>query len=80
MQIRLHANATTTPRTRAYIQQSQASVAELAAELNVSQTTIRRWKGRDRVTDGSHARHNLGQSTSPTEEALIREREGNGAA
>lgn len=71
MQIRLHANATTTPKIRAYIQQSKASVAELATELNVSQTTIRRWKGRDRVTDGSHARHHLGQSTNPAEEALI---------
>ena len=32
MDLKLHANATTTPRIRAYIQQSMASVAALAAE------------------------------------------------
>ena len=42
----LHANATTTPKTRAYIQASASSVTSLAAELGVSQTTIRRWRGR----------------------------------
>ena len=35
MQLNLHANATTTPKTRAYIQTSTASAAELAAELGV---------------------------------------------
>ena len=73
MQIELHANARTTPKTRSYIQTSSKSVAELAVELGVTQTTIRRWKARQRVTDGSHVRRNLGQSTSPTEEALITE-------
>ncbi len=71
MQIDLHANATTTPKIRAYIQQSKASVSVLAAELNVTETTIRRWRKRNDVADASHARHNLGQSTNPTEEALI---------
>jgi AraC-like DNA-binding protein len=46
MELTLHANATTTPKTRAYIQRSRASVATLAAELGVSETTIRRWRGR----------------------------------
>lgn len=73
MQIHLHANARTTPKTRALIQSSALSVAQLARQLGVSETTVRRWKGRDRVTDGSHTRHRLGQSTSPTDEALIRE-------
>jgi len=40
----LHANATTTPKIRTYIQNSTASVAELVAELGVSERTIRRWK------------------------------------
>ncbi len=71
MRVELHANATTTPRTRAYIQQSSASVADLAAELGVSEKTIRRWRGRDQVADRSHRRHRLGQSTSLEEEALI---------
>ena len=71
MRVELHANATTTPRTRAYIQESRASVAELAVELGVSETTIRRWRGRSQVHDRSHVRHHLGQSTSAEDEALI---------
>ena len=71
MRVELHANATTTPRTRAYIQQSTASVAVLARELGVSETTVRRWRGRDQVVDRSHRRHRLGQSTSLQEETLI---------
>lgn len=71
MKLSLHANATTTPRTRAYIQASTASVAALARELGVSETTIRRWRGRATQHDGSHVRHNLGQSTTPEQEALI---------
>ncbi len=71
MDVKLHANATTTPRTRAYIQSSSASVAELAGELGVSQTTIRRWKGRDTVKDGSHVAHKLAISLSPVEEELV---------
>ncbi len=71
MLVRLHANARTTPKIRTCIQASDKSVIELSLEYGVSETTIRRWKGRDQTTDGSHVRHNLGQSTSPTEEALI---------
>ena len=71
MQVNLHANATTTPKTRAYIQSSSSSVAELARELGVSETTVRRWKNRPQVEDRSHVRHRLGQSTTPEEEALI---------
>ena len=33
MDLKLHANATTTPRTRGYIQNSRASNAALAREL-----------------------------------------------
>jgi hypothetical protein len=36
MELNLHANATTTPKVRAYIQRSKASTAELASELGVS--------------------------------------------
>lgn len=53
MDLKLHANVTTTPRTRAYIQASRASVAELAAELGVSETTIRRWRRRARSSNAS---------------------------
>jgi transposase len=71
MKLHLHANATTTPKTRAYVQTSSASVAALAHELGVSETTIRRWRGRGSTGDRSHARHNHGQSTPPEEEQII---------
>jgi transposase InsO family protein len=73
MQMRLHANATTTPKTRAYIQQSSASVAELALELGVNETTIRRWKNRTTVADGSHTPKRLAISLTPLEEELALE-------
>jgi transposase len=73
MLIRLHPNATTTPRTRAYIQKSAASVAELAEELGVHERTVRRWRERSEVDDRPHTRHRLGQSTSAEEETLIGE-------
>jgi transposase len=55
MRLNLHANATTTPKTRAYIQASAASEAELAAELGVSRKTVRRWRGRS-TTQGRTSR------------------------
>lgn len=70
MDLKLHANATTTPRTRAYIQASLASVAELAAELGVSETTIRRWRRRHGTGDRSHRPHHLAISLTPVEEIL----------
>ena len=71
MDVKLHANATTTPKVRAYIQQSAAPVAVLAAELGVSETTIRRWRGRDTVTDRSHAPTTRTTTLSLVEERLI---------
>jgi transposase InsO family protein len=71
MTMRIHPNARTTPRTRAEIQASNEPVAVLARRHGVSEVTIRRWRGRTDQQDRSHRRHNLGQSTSPTEEALI---------
>ena len=50
MHLKLHANATTTPRTRAYIQQSPASLTSLARELGISTCTVARWKIRRRST------------------------------
>jgi transposase-like protein len=46
-------------------------VAVLAAELGVSETTIRRWRGRTTVTDRSHTPKLLATSLSPLEEALV---------
>ena len=71
MELNLHANATTTPKTRAYIQRSRKPVTDLAAELGVSETTIRRWRGRTSVSDRSHVAKTLSTSLSHIEEALV---------
>jgi len=71
MQLNLHANAATTPKTRAYIQSSNKTVAVLAKELGVNPTTIYRWRKRGSTADRPHTRHHLGQSTSLEQEALI---------
>ncbi|MBB1201849.1 helix-turn-helix domain-containing protein [Enterobacteriaceae bacterium 89] len=51
MEIKLHANATTTPRVRRYLQQSDKSDRELAKELGISVTTVRRWRNREQIAD-----------------------------
>jgi transposase len=71
MELKLHANATTTPKTRAYIQRSSASVAALASELGISETTVRRWRGRTTVTDRPHAPKNPTSKLTALEEALV---------
>jgi hypothetical protein len=71
MELSLHANATTTPKVRAYIQRSRTPVADLAAALGVSETTIRRWRGRTTVADRSHVPKTLTTSLSTIEEALV---------
>jgi len=71
MDVKLHANATTTPRIRAYIQSSSAPVAALAKELGVNESTIRRWRSRDTVTDRSHCPKTLTTSLSDIEERLV---------
>jgi hypothetical protein len=65
--LRLHANATTTPRIRAYIQKSCASTAALARELG-----IHPWRGGK--PDGRSIRpHRLASTITDWEEALILE-------
>ena len=71
MELKLHANATTTPRIRAYIQQSPAGAAALARELGVSQTTVRRWKNRHEVADRAATPHTLATGFAAEEEAIV---------
>ncbi|TMJ35180.1 MAG: helix-turn-helix domain-containing protein [Alphaproteobacteria bacterium] len=68
MNLKLHANATTTPKTRAYIQASTVSVAEMAAELGVHETTIRRWRQRTDTADRSTQPHRLHTSLAASKE------------
>jgi len=71
MHLRRHANATTTPRTRAYIQKSTASNAALADKLGIHARTVSRWKARRDVADRSTRPHRLATTISPWEEGLI---------
>ena len=71
MQLRLHANATTTPRTRAYIQKSTASDAALARELGIHPRTVARWRARRDGADRSTRPHRLATPITAWEEALI---------
>jgi len=74
MNIHRHANATTTPKTRRYIQVSHQSVTQLADEPGVSGETIRRWQRRDTVADGSHTPHRLQTTLTPAQEVVVVER------
>ena len=71
MNLKLHANATTTPRIRAYIQKSQANNAALARELGIHSRTVARWKARHDTTDRSTRPHRLSTSMTQWEEALV---------
>ena len=66
----VHAQARTTPRTRAEIKEASASLAELAERYNISRSTARKWKGRDCPQDLSHRPHKLSTTLSPAQEAI----------
>ena len=73
MELGLHAKAATTPKTRLYPAQ-QNPVAELAAELGVSETTIYRWRSRTTVTDRSHHAEAGGAHSAKTRPSTSLER------
>jgi len=78
MDIKLHKQATTTPKIRADIQAAPAGMTnkDLARQFGVSVSTIQRWRHRDDVLDRSHTRHNLlATLTSEQEEIVIAARE-----
>lgn len=71
MEIKLHANATTTPRIRRYIQKSDKSDRVLAQELGISVTTVRRWRQREDVADQQTAPKTVHKALRPEQSALI---------
>jgi len=71
MLITLHKNATTTPAIRAAIQQASGSDYALARQFNVSRDTIRKWRKRDTVADGSHTAHRLQTTLNAAQEELV---------
>ena len=66
----VHAQARTTPRTRAEIKNSAASLLELAKRYNISVATARKWKQRDSPEDLSHRPHKLCTTLTPAQEAI----------
>lgn len=68
---RLHANATTTPEMREFIQSSDMSIAELSKILNISEATVRKWRKREGVADLSHRPKNISSTLSPLQEHVV---------
>ena len=71
MDIKLHKQATTTPKIRAEIQAAPSSItnSELARRYGVATATIRRWRYRDDVYDRPHTlkdKRRAGLGTTPT--------------
>ena len=66
----VHAQARTTPRTRAEIRASSATLNELAERYNISRATVLKWKHRDSPDDRSHRPHKLHTTLSPVQEAI----------
>lgn len=71
MEIKLHANATTTPRTRKYLQESDKSDRELAQELGISVTTVRRWRNRSQISDNHTTPHLVHKVLRQEQEVLV---------
>lgn len=71
MLISLHKNATTTPATRLAIQQAQGTEAELAQRFGVGKFTIREWRKRTTVEDGSHTPHRLQTTLNAGQEEIV---------
>ena len=67
----LHDNATTTPRIRRYIQESDKGTTRLARELGLSETTVRKWKRRRTMEDGSHRPHRIPTTMAPETKAVL---------
>lgn len=69
----VHAQARTTPRTRAEIQASTQSVADLAEQYDITRATARKWKSRDCTQDRSHRPHKLCTTLSAAQELIVAE-------
>jgi transposase InsO family protein len=73
MNLRLHKNATTTPRIRAEIQAAPASVSNtaLAKRYGVTESTIKRWRGRTTLGDASHRPKTIHATLPPELEEIV---------
>jgi transposase InsO family protein len=71
MMIALHKNARTTPAIRAEMALSGDSVSTLAQRYSVSESTARKWKGRDSFVDASHTPHRLQTTLTAAQEIIV---------
>ena len=67
----VHPQARTTPRTRAEIRDSKATLTELSDQYNITVATARKWKGRTDSQDRSHRPHTLHTTLTAAQEILV---------
>ena len=67
----VHPRARTTPRTRAEIHASKATLTELSDQYNITVATARKWKGRTDPQDRSHRPHTLHTTLTAAQEVLV---------
>jgi hypothetical protein len=66
-----HANATTTPEMRAFIHESDLPTAVLARLLKISESTVRKWRNRETITDVSHVPKQLNTTLTESQEYVV---------
>lgn len=66
-----HANATTTPEMRAFIHESDLPTAVLARLLKISESTVRKWRKRESISDASHVPKQLNTTLSEAQEYVV---------
>ena len=70
MLIKLHSQATTTPKIRAAFQASDEPAWVLAQRHGTTEQTVWKWRKRDSVEDRSHTPHHLQTTLTPAQEAV----------
>ena len=70
MLVRLHSQATTTPKIRTAIQASDDPAWALAERHGTTEQTVWKWRKRDSVHDRSHTPHRLQTTLTPAQEAV----------
>ena len=70
MLVRLHSQATTTPKIRAAIKASADPAWMVGERYGISEQTVLKWRHRDSVEDRSHTPHRLQTTLSPAQESV----------
>ena len=67
---KLHGRATTTPLIRKAIQESNDTIATLAARYNINPKTVIKWKNRSTTEDKKCGPESKSKSLTPAQEAI----------